>query len=157
MTVNLFIGAPFGETRHCDRLLSEVQAHCSGNVVVKVLGPEQCQDWRDRDLVRFAIPEIMGMKGRAVYMTQNMSLDGDLIDLLEATTDEYAWQCAFGYKPDVAVVNCDKFDWSWWAEIRWFADCDWNVVTTMKYLARHRKLGMGALAEWHKERVENVC
>jgi hypothetical protein len=69
---------------------------------------------------RFAIPELMGFKGRAIYMDADMLVLDDLCKLIELPIDDSkGLLCLSKNRTDVAVFNCEWPGWQseWWPTI----------------------------------------
>lgn len=62
----------------------------------------------DFSCFRFAIPELMGFTGRAVYMDVDMLVLGDVAELLDVATPK-PWVCCHPAMTDVSVIDCAGF------------------------------------------------
>jgi hypothetical protein len=67
------------------------------------------QGWgTDFSCFRFAIPEIHGFEGRAVYMDVDMLVLGDVAELLNWPLPA-PWVCCHPQITDVSVIDCSQF------------------------------------------------
>ena len=62
----------------------------------------------DFSAFRFAIPEVAGFTGRAVYMDVDMLVLGDVAELLEVPLVR-PWVCCHPAMSDVSVIDCAAF------------------------------------------------
>lgn len=65
---------------------------------------------------RFAIPELMGFQGRAVYMDADMVVLGDVRELLERPLRR-PWTCIDPRITDVSIIDCAAFQSPRWPSI----------------------------------------
>lgn len=66
---------------------------------------------------RFAVPELCGFEGRAVYMDADMLVRGDVRELLEMPLAE-GYRSISTARTDVSLIDCSYFkDELWWPRI----------------------------------------
>lgn len=70
---------------------------------------------------RFAIPEMSGFSGRAVYMDADMVCLGDVRELRDRKLRK-PWTCTGARSTDVSIIQCDAFR----------LDRDWPRIESMK-------------------------
>lgn len=62
----------------------------------------------DFSCFRFAIPEVHGFSGRAVYLDVDMLVLGDVRELLTMPVTK-PWTCCHPWMTDVSIIECDQF------------------------------------------------
>jgi len=79
-------------------------------------------------MFRYAIPELCGFKGRAIYLDTDMVVFGDLAELWTQKTRR-PWFCSSYKRTDVSVIDCERFE----SEV---AKTNWPSLEKLKgYLA----------------------
>jgi hypothetical protein len=76
----------------------------------------------DFSCFRFAIPEVHGFEGRAVYMDVDMLVIGDVRELLEWPMSK-PWVCTHPQMTDVSIIECSQFldrQWPTLEELKMF-------------------------------------
>ena len=83
---------------------------------------------------RFAIPEVMGFEGRAVYFDADMLVLGDVAELLNHPMVS-GYNCCHVKRTDVSVINCAWFrDKPWWPRISMMRPSGWRVFEYLQLL-----------------------
>lgn len=77
---------------------------------------------------RFAVPELCGFKGRALYLDADMLVRADVRELLEMPLKK-GYTCISRKRTDVAVIDCSRFetlrDWQRWPSIKEMKRSGW--------------------------------
>lgn len=67
---------------------------------------------------RFAIPQICGFDGRAIYLDADMLVLGDIQELWRMDIGDYGMRCISTSRTDVALIDCGWFkDKKWWPKV----------------------------------------
>lgn len=93
----------------------------------------------DFSAFRFAIPELHGFYGRAIYMDADMLVLGDVAELLTIPLPR-PWVCCHPSMTDVSVIECNEFrNVEQWPSISKMKQSGWRVFEYCKLLM---KLGL---------------
>lgn len=100
---------------------------------------------------RFAIPELCGFSGRAVYFDADMQVFADVRELLECSMSS-GYRVCHDNRTDVAVIDCGWFaDKAWWPRIEAMKPSGWLTFHYTQLLRQHRGLDVTLDPAW------NVC
>lgn len=100
---------------------------------------------------RFAIPEVCGFDGRAVYFDADMLVLGDVRELLE-TPLRCGYRTISLPRTDVSVIDCGFFkDAQWWPTIAQMKPSGWITWHYCQLLQKHGAISPTLDAAW------NVC
>lgn len=98
---------------------------------------------------RFAIPEVHGFQGRAVYVDADMLVLGDVRELLEMPLVA-GYHCISDVRTDVSVIDCAYFkDKSWWPSIEKMKPSGWLTYHYREYLKQHKALAKTLPVAWN--------
>jgi len=169
--MNIFIGSDERSDEADQVLVQSIRKNCTAPIEIQIIkaGDPGFDDWvmqpdipyqyKDNEkkkswmtrfsCFRFAIPELMGFKGKAIYLDCDMLVLGDLKELYDSIHDDVPWTCAVGYDTDVSVINCDKFNWNWWISIDWMKQSNWDISDYVRYMGVKGKIMMGSRPEWN--------
>lgn len=169
--IKLYIGSDEASLRAEKALISSVERNCSGEIDLVVMragdlnwrrwGMQPSHPnhsafdcgmkmWMNRySCFRFAVPELQGFQGRAIYLDVDTIVLADLRELLAIAPSNKAWVPAYAFNTAVSVINCDQFDWDWWVSIEWMKSSDWCVEDYVAHLARNNQIGMGPWVDWN--------
>lgn len=100
-------------------------------------------------IVPFVIPELCKFKGRVLYIDVKSIVIGRLSELYNQLPDDQAWVPALGLRHEVALFNCEHFNWHWWISIQWMLENDWTEPEYVQYLFEHKRAAFGRWADWH--------
>lgn len=98
---------------------------------------------------RFAVPELMGFKGRAVYFDADMLVLGDVAELLTFPTPT-GITCCHQNRTDVSVIDCSWFAGkTWWPSIAAMKPRRWRVFEYLQLLAAHGAISATLPFDWN--------
>ena len=66
---------------------------------------------------RWAIPELCGFKGKAIYLDVDQIVLKDMKQMWELSTEPYAALAINPVRTDVMLINCEKFSEDWWPRL----------------------------------------
>lgn len=67
---------------------------------------------------RWAIPELCGFKGKAIYLDVDQIVLKDIKQMWELPTESYAALAITPIRTDVMLMNCEKFGGDWWPRLK---------------------------------------
>lgn len=115
-------------------------------------GHEQGVAWGGRgwgtdfSCFRFAVPELAGYDGRAIYMDADMLVLGDVRELME-TPIRGAWKCRRGPFTDVSVIECSEY--TTWPKIDKMKPSGLGVSDYVQMLKAYRMLDESLDKRWN--------
>lgn len=86
---------------------------------------------------RYAIPELMGFAGKAVYLDVDMVAFADIADLIRLPLSPKPWGCNVAGRDDVSVIDCSRFDVPWWPRLDAMRDSGWTKRRYKELLTQH--------------------
>jgi hypothetical protein len=103
--------------------------------------PGKGKGWAtDFSCFRYAIPEVAGFRGRALYLDSDMLVLGDLRELAEVDMS-HPWMITPG-SSSVALIDCAWFaDKDWWPRLTEMKQSGWNKSHYLGLLERHGAFG----------------
>lgn len=66
---------------------------------------------------RWAIPELCNFEGKAIYLDVDQIVLKDIRNLWELPINNYSYLAINNLRTDVMLLNCSKFENSWWPSI----------------------------------------
>jgi hypothetical protein len=103
----------------------------------------------DFSAFRFAIPELSGFRGRAIYLDVDMIVLADIAELLDVP-QRRPWVCRAVPMTDVSVIDCAAFrDRNGWPRIGQMKRSGWGVQRYIDLLVRIDAIGSGVPAPWN--------
>lgn len=102
----------------------------------------------DFSAFRFAIPEICGFRGRAIYLDVDQIVLGDIGELHDLRTFG-PWALRHVPLTDVSVIDCEAFDRSGWPRIEQMRRSGWGAGQYVDLLLRLRLVSGGVPPEWN--------
>jgi lipopolysaccharide biosynthesis glycosyltransferase len=66
---------------------------------------------------RWAIPELCNFKGKAIYLDVDQIVLKDIRNLWDLPVNDFSYLAINNVRTDVMLLNCDKFENSWWPSI----------------------------------------
>ncbi len=99
---------------------------------------------------RFAVPELAGFEGKAIYLDADMMVLRDLRHLLaKASLSDCPWVCP-GLRTEVSVIDCSKFGWENWPYLHEMRESGWSSTHYIKRLQdQHMIDGKTIGGEWN--------
>lgn len=110
--------------------------------------PYSKQGWAtDFSCYRFAIPEMNGFEGRAIYLDVDMILVKDIKEFFNTPMGSPVLITSKGF--DVMLYDCEEFaDEDWWPSLEEMKSSGWNVNQYGGLLIEHHMLGQLSL-KWN--------
>tara|TARA_B100000459_G_scaffold141273_1_gene100938 strand:- start:149 stop:871 length:723 start_codon:yes stop_codon:yes gene_type:complete len=120
-TVYIYVGTDGGANSKAEKALEySIKKYCSVPYVIEWMdtarGAENWQGWNKKDWYtkfshfRFAIPEVHGFKGRAIYLDVDQIFLKDPKDLFNIEIPEgKVWTSLDTKRTDVIVYECERF------------------------------------------------
>lgn len=115
------------------------------------VGPYSGRGWATQfTCFRWAIPELCGFKGRAIYSDVDMVVLRPMSELL--TLEMNGKHCLWiGHKCCVLLMDCAKFDVPWWPKIAEMKPSGWQIDHYRSLLMKHN--GFGEMSsDWNEMR-----
>jgi hypothetical protein len=105
------------------------------------IGPYSGRGWATQfTCFRWAIPELCGFQGRAIYSDVDMVALRPLSELL--SLDMGGKRClSVGHKLCVLLFDCEKFDVDWWPRLPQMKRSGWNIAEYRGLLKKHEGFG----------------
>jgi hypothetical protein len=104
---------------------------------------------------RYAVPELMGCQGRAIYLDSDMLVLGDIAKLWRCgDRPGPPWRCVSPHqeakRTDVSVINCGDFAGAeWWPSMAKMKRSGMLGVHYRQILKEHRFIASDLPAEWN--------
>lgn len=98
---------------------------------------------------RFAVPEMMGFQGTAIYLDADMLVLGDLAELLTYKRPT-GYTCCHVVRTDVSVIDCGWFKGKpWWPSVAQMRTSGWCVPQYLGLLHGHNGVSAAVPWEWN--------
>ena len=102
----------------------------------------------DFSCFRFAVPELAGFRGRAIYLDVDMLVLGDLRELWERACSK-PWTCPSG-RSEVSIIDCAAFrDRGWWPRLATMKASGDNLARYWDALLEHGGVDPTLPDEWN--------
>lgn len=130
------------------------EASIDGKNGTWAIGHEPGEAWSGRgwgtdfSAFRFAIPELCGFRGRAIYLDVDQIVLGDIKELAEVP-QQLPWMCRRIPLTDVSVIDCSAFDRPGWPRIEQMRRSGWGAGHYVDLLLRLRLIGPGVPDAWN--------
>jgi hypothetical protein len=100
---------------------------------------------------RFAIPELCGFQGRAIYLDVDMLVLADIAELWEQTPAQgFGIKCINARRTDVSVIDCAWFAGKpWWPSIAKMKPSGARVFEYITLLNAHKAVDATLAKEWN--------
>lgn len=93
---------------------------------------------------RFAVPEVAGFQGKAIYLDTDMFVRRDIAEIYNLELKKPWSTCS--QRTDVSVINCGAFkDKPWWPSIAKMKPTAHKIHHYIQILLKHQFLVMGAI------------
>lgn len=102
----------------------------------------------DFSAFRFAIPEMCGFQGRAIYLDADQIVLGDIGELWDLP-QRGPWMCRHVPLTDVSVIDCAAFDRPDWPRIERMKLSGWGAGRYVDLLLRLGLVAGGVPAAWN--------
>lgn len=77
------------------------------------------QGWKTNfSAFRWTIPELCNFQGKAIYLDVDQIILKDIRQMWELPIDDYSYLAINNVRTDVMLLNCSKFNQSWWPSIQ---------------------------------------
>jgi len=114
------------------------------NIGRKAGKPYTSPGWAtDFTCFRFAVPELCGFEGKAMYLDADMYVRRDIAELWNTPTTR-GYSCV-GPRTDVAVLRCDRFTFPEWPSLGQIKRSAWKIGDYCKLLQKYGQYELGAL------------
>lgn len=99
---------------------------------------------------RFAVPELCGFEGRAIYLDADMLVLGDIAELWDMPPSfGRGMRCVSGMRSDVSVIDCRVFDRPDWPKIQVMKPSGARVFEYMRWMNEHSVIQDDLPAVWN--------
>lgn len=104
----------------------------------------------DFSAFRFAIPELAGFVGTAIYLDVDQIVLGDIAELARVPTTK-PWVCRRVPLTDVSVIDCAAFEGrSGWPRVSQMRRSGWGARQYVDHLVRLDMIGAGVPDAWNR-------